>query len=85
MSQKNIASLFNKFAGKEVQVIKSRLAASNPVVDELKQAAEDAGLILRLWLPGTVGTRDYRTDRLNAHVNKEADGKYRIASDFDIG
>jgi hypothetical protein len=30
------------------------------------------------------GTSDHRTDRVNVHVNKDADGKYRIGS-FDIG
>jgi hypothetical protein len=28
---------------------------------------------------------DYRTDRVNAHVDKGADGKYRVGNTFNIG
>ena len=52
---------------------------------EMKQVAEQNGLILRLWWEGIMGTMDYRTDRINAHIEKGNDGKWRIADKFDIG
>lgn len=57
----------------------------NPIIADIRAAAADAGLYLRLWLPGSVGTRDIRSDRVNAHIEKSADGKYRVANRFHIG
>lgn len=56
-----------------------------PLVQEMEKTASDNGLTLRVWLPGIVGTMDYRTDRVNAHIEKETDGKYRVSSRFNIG
>lgn len=64
----------------------ARLAdPENSVIAEIREAAAEAGLRVRLWLPGSVGTRDFRPDRVNVHVEKEADGKYRVAGRFNIG
>jgi hypothetical protein len=94
---RDLSGHFNRFAGKEVAVeetthktkygtyVSAHLAKANPVVAELKQAIEDMGLHMRLWLPGSAGTCDFRMDRVNVHVEKEADGKYRIAPRFDLG
>jgi len=100
MSQ-NLSGIFNSFAGKEISVVERvsyykydgheiPLTSVSPVENEptlkaLKTEAAKAGLSLRVWFPGTVGTMDYRTDRLNVHVSKEADGKYRIQNNFNIG
>jgi hypothetical protein len=93
----NLSAQFQRFAGKEVEVIETthqtkygpmistHLVEPNPIIEELKQAVTDAGLKLRLWLPDRMGIMDYRTDRLNVHVGKEADGKYRISPAFTIG
>lgn len=32
----------------------------------------------RVWLPGQMGTMDWWTDRLNVHIEKNADGDYTI-------
>jgi len=58
---------------------------NDAVLQELRDEAAAMGLKLRVWLPGTMGTMDYRTDRLNVHVGKEADGKYRISPNIGIG
>jgi len=97
----SIAHLFNKFAGKEVAVTETQqsiniggtvhtfnevsLAPNDPVVKAMQKTAEDNGLHLRLWLPGSMGTCDYRTDRVNAHVDKGPDGKWRVGNRFDLG
>jgi hypothetical protein len=58
---------------------------NDPTIKAMEKAAKDHGLHLRLWLPGSAGTADYRTDRVNAYVEKAADGKYRVTSKFGIG
>ena len=40
---------------------------------------------LRVWWDGIMGTMDFRTNRVNAHIEKEADGKYRVSNRFNIG
>lgn len=101
-SHDDISRIFNKFAGKEIEMVESsrsvkiggkdqtrtmaRLAdPQNPIIAEMREAAAEAGLRLRLWLPGSAGTRDFRYDRVNAHVEKNSDGKYRVANRFSIG
>ena len=75
-----------RIGGKEQTRTVARLAdPQNPVIADMREAAAAAGLRFRLWLPGSVGTRDVRPDRVNAHVEKNSDGKYRIADRFDIG
>lgn len=94
----DVTALFNQFAGREVPMredsftFKGReykqldLADRNDAtVRELEQHAKDNGLSLRLWWNGVAGTADYRLDRVNAHIEKEADGKYRIAPRFTLG
>jgi hypothetical protein len=91
----DLSDQFQRFAGKEVEVTETthqtkcetitstHLVEPSPIIEELKQAV--GGLELRLWLPGQMGTMDFRMDRLNVHVNKDADGKYRIGPDFRLG
>lgn len=57
----------------------------DPAVAELAAAAQAAGLELRLWTPGSVGTMDFVVTRLNAGVEKAADGTFRITNNFSLG
>jgi hypothetical protein len=74
-----------KHAGITVEGISTEFAPNEPTIAEMEKAAKDNGFTLRLWLPDGAGTCDYRTDRINAHVEKGADGKYRVSKNFDIG
>ena len=95
---KDITQLFNKFVGREVPVRElsnsetgtvvyvEALNAPDPVIKEMEQLAKDNALSLRVWFPaGSRGTMDARRDRMNAHVEKAADGKYRVTDKFHIG
>ncbi len=98
----DLSATFSRFAGKEVNVIEKKqtlkvggreydntsvaLTQNNPILDELKAEIAKTGLRLRIWLPGTIGTMDFRTDRLNVRIGKDpVDGKYKIGNKFNLG
>ncbi len=58
---------------------------NDPVFEEMRTEAQKHGLTLRLWWEGVVGTMDYRTNRVNATIEKNGDGKWRVSSRFNIG
>jgi hypothetical protein len=72
-------------SGRTVEGVSVVLDENDPVVKELNDAVAAAGLHLRLWLPDTMGTCDMNMSRVNAYVEKEADGKYRLQPKFSIG
>lgn len=75
-----------KFEGlDEMTITEVRLDKKDPAVAELTAAVKKAGLHLRLWTPGAIGTMDYRLDRLNAYIEKAPDNTYRIAKRFYLG
>ena len=90
-----LTEVFNKFSGKEIDVVEVKGNnkygftykdfSADKTINELRSAVEEMGLRLRVWLPDSVGTMDYRENRVNVHVSKDADGKYRIGSRFKIG
>lgn len=72
------------------RVIKKRTVATPvddnpPVVQEMTEEARKHGLKLRMLWPGRGYTDDYVRNRVNAHVEKTKDGKWRISAKFDIG
>lgn len=69
----------------DITVTSVHIDDKDPAVAELRAAVEAAGLALRLWTPGSMGTMDYRLDRLNAGIEKAPDGKYRIGHSFTLG
>ena len=94
----DLSQQFAKFAGRAVKaqdithhvrvgdatypVTHVEIDQNDPAVAELRAAVQAAGLSLRLWTPGSMGTMDYRLDRLNAGIEKAADGTYRIGHRF---
>lgn len=91
----DISTLESKFIGKPVRVIKtpyryeSRLTGEvfegfNYAADSTDQTVESLNQhanVLRLWLPGIMGTMDYRTDRLNVYFaeQEDVDGMFTIS------
>lgn len=80
--KQNLTSLFNKFAGREVQPPDT--SGPDPVIEEMRKLARDNGLTLRACFPGYLITKDYRLDRVNALIEKGSGGKYRIGG-FSVG
>ncbi|MBU6476123.1 MAG: hypothetical protein KGL10_06205 [Alphaproteobacteria bacterium] len=94
MNHNGITALFNKFAGREIQVVENARTMNiggqtctfdevspvngEPTLKEMEKTANDNGLRLRVWFPGTVGTMDLRMDRVNVRVSKAPDGKWRV-------
>ena len=58
---------------------------NDPLLQDMENEAQKNGLSLRVWWPGMAGTMDYRLDRVNAHIEKGTDGKWRIGNRFDLG
>lgn len=73
--------------GKNYSIEDVSLADPNDLtIQEMKKVAEDNGLKLRIFWPSrSAGTMDYRTDRVNAYIEKAPDGKYRVSNKFSIG
>ena len=66
--------------GKKITFEFARVVDNEPTIAALSLAAKAEGFDLRIWAPGTIGTMEHRTDRLNAFVRKSPDGShYRIA------
>jgi hypothetical protein len=98
--QPEISPIFNRFVGREVELQETihqmtiggkafeipeyKLVENQPVIEELRGVTELYGLQLRLWLPDTVGTMEVNTNRVNMHVDKSGDGKYRISDRISI-
>jgi hypothetical protein len=69
----------------KTRIVASPADESPPVVQEMTEEAQKHGLKLRVLWPGRGYTDDYVRNRVNAHVEKAKDGKWRIAAKFDIG
>ena len=92
-----ILELFNKFSGKEIPVHELFDSATNetlnvdilnqpePVIEEMKKVAAGQGYHFRVCIPGKRITKEYNTNRINASIEKGADGKWRVSNKFKIG
>ena len=66
--------------GKVMSFTNHDLAADDVVIAEIEALHPN----VRLWLPGTFGTMDYRTDRLNVHVEETSEGVFTI-TEISVG
>ncbi len=55
----------------------------DPILKEMEEKAAKIGMVIRLWFPGTVGTMDYRIDRINVRV--EPVGDKFVITDIHVG
>lgn len=58
---------------------------NDKVLKEMNDEAAKHGFSLRVMWEGMGGTADYREDRINATIEKSADGKWRVSPNFGIG
>lgn len=84
VTEKSMKEFYKKL-GFDYDGIEAHLDENDPVIKELSDAVAKAGLSLRIWLPDTMGTMDMRPNRLNVHIRKEDDGKYRIQPGMGLG
>ena len=78
------ASELKEYIGKTVNVVETPwkvgkykgVNCSEADGDETLNALrkEIGSITLRLWFPGSGGTLDYRPERINVHIQKEANG-----------
>lgn len=54
------------------------VADDDEVMHELNIEAAKLGLNIRTWTPNSIGTCDFRTDRVNVRLDKSEDGTYSI-------
>ncbi len=57
--------------GKKVYTSRFEVTENDPVIQEIKGLLGKEGLLLRIWVPGSIGTMDFRPNRLNVHVSEE--------------
>ena len=91
----DVQALFNKFAGQEVPVKAvidgekyeewALVNDKDPVLQEMFDVATKSGLFVRVWLPDSFGTEEYRTDRLNVYIEPDSKGKWTVSDRFTIG
>jgi len=71
--------------GKDYPYENIRLASENhPVLEDLRNTAKECGMNVRVWWRGMAATMELNMDRLNVHIEKSADGKWRIAERMNL-
>ncbi len=97
----DIAKIFNKYTGREIQVEQNyvflkfgkeshaygdiKAVKDDPVLKNMEREARSLGLVLRVWFSESTRSCHYRKNRVNVHVTMSEDGKYRISDKFMIG
>lgn len=67
-------------AGQDFPVTEINFVDKNhPVLVDLRKTAKECRLDLRVWFPGMVATMEFNAERLNVHIEKGTDGKWRIS------
>jgi len=73
---------YTSIDGEERSGISFETDEDDPTLRAVESAAKAEGLFVRVWLPNSVGTCEYRTDRLNVSIDQNyGDGTiWRIIS-----
>jgi hypothetical protein len=61
------------------------LDPNDSTLADMKKAAEDNGLTLRLWWPGAGGDMSKKIRHVNAYIEKDSLGKWCVSNRFDTG
>jgi hypothetical protein len=61
------------------------LPEGSAVLAEMHQTARENGLFLRVLLPNDSATADFNSNRANAYIRKDSEGKWRVSPDFRLG
>lgn len=61
---------------KEIEYVECELDPSETIVSEV--VAETNNSHIRVWLPGVLGTADYKGNRINIYIKKQPDGSYQV-------
>ena len=88
---------FDMFIGKPVNVVETvykgyknkeykvqEVDKQDKIIEGIRNQANKFGYELRIWLPDSCGTCDFIENRLNVHIEKEADSIYRVKK-FSMG
>ena len=89
MNRKEMCEIFAKFAGREIPLAPAasgyELAnPADPVLKEMTDEADRHGVRLCLLWPGRENA-EWVTNRVNAHLEQDTDGKWRVSPRFGIG
>jgi len=79
-----LSEVFSKFAGKEVPAFDE---ANDPTIKAIRERAAGYGWSLRVVWQGMGEGEEPPKDskRLNAYIQRESDGKWRVQKNFDLG
>ena len=81
----DLAAIFGHFAGQPLKDPKRLTADIDTVAEQMRETAKQHGLTLRLKFPGMMYTQDAKPSRVNADVERDAKGGFRVKGNFRIG
>ena len=91
----DVMMIFNQYAGVEIagkdctfqgrRPRKIRIPdSSDATLKTLTEAFEQKGLTVRVIAPGQFGTDDFKPDRVNVHLERTTEDKFRVTN-FTLG
>lgn len=76
-----LATIFGRFAGREIALTEE----DDPTVAAMENAAERRGYFLRFVTDQSQSEEAYNPRRANVHLDKTADGKWRVSTRYHLG
>lgn len=98
MPAPDVSKLFQQFAGAEIRMTEKNHTLrsgdvytswayddSEPTINAMRDFAAANGYSLRVWTPYVAGTCDMQMRRVNATIEQDTDGKWRVQKSFTLG
>jgi hypothetical protein len=100
MDAKDIKTLFNQFAGKEIAMKRARAHSAqknpsvsgvtpdlhDPVIQAIMKVSSENGVYVRINGGSSMNPDDCsNTNRVNLYLEKSTNGKYRISNRIEVG